>query len=770
MPPVHRSPRTTIVLAVALLLPLPALSGAGPEAGDPRTDWFRDAGYGVFVHFLPDDPETLARGTDFDVEALARQLESVGAGYLVLTLGQNSGFFNAPNPTYDRITGYGPGERTSSRDLPLDLHRVLEPRGIELMLYLPCQAPNRDRRAQKAFGLPEGPDDQPIDLEFARLWAEVIGEWSERYGDRVAGWWFDGGYEWVGFSEEIAQIYADAARQGNPHAILTFNPGIGLKRWTRAESYTAGELKDPFDVRPTSRWLEGSQWHALTYLGSQWSARDTRHPSERWAEWVRAVTDREGVATLDLGPNWDPEAGPIGSLADAQLAQVRAVRDALRGASASAGVGAVPDEVRRDFDLVPFYQKSLMVGALPVVGSDQLSDAALREAAWIVGHMLAGRDDILEAMADQGVRLAVMAWNEFTTDIPEHRALKPAVYWDRRARGLGATPEAPAVSGAEENLLGFPGDPYEAENILIHELAHAIHGMGMNRVDPTFDERLRAAYETAKDGGLWAGTYAVTDPSEYWAEGVQSWFDDNRENDSLHNHVNTRSELKEYDPALAALCAEVLGDGEWRYVKPAHREAEGRVHLAGYDPASAPRFRWREYPITDAPRVQIDTPRGSLTVELDAVRASITTRNFLRYVLEGFYSDGSFFRTVTAENQSDDEIRIAVVQAGADPEKEDEEYPPIPLERTRDTGLLHLDGTISMARLGPDTATQSFFICVGDQPELDFDGQRNPDGQGFAAFGRVVEGMDLVRAIHASPADGQQLDPPVPIQRAVRVR
>jgi cyclophilin family peptidyl-prolyl cis-trans isomerase len=429
----------------------------------------------------------------------------------------------------------------------------------------------------------------------------------------------------------------------------------------------------------------------------------------------------------------------------------------------------VSDALRREFDLAPFYQKNVMVGALPIVGSAGLSDPAMREAAWIVGHMLAGRDDVLDAMADQGVRLAVMAWDEFTTDIPEHSALEPAVYWDRRARGLGATPEAPAVSGAEENLLGFPGDPYAEENILVHELAHAIHAMGMNRVDPTFDERLQAAHAAARDGGLWAGTYAVTDPSEYWAEGVQSWFDDNRENDSLHNEVNTRAELKEYDPALAALCAEVFGDGGWRYVKPAERNAEGRAHLSGYDPATAPHFRWREYPIADAPRVQIDTPRGSLTVELDAVRAPATTKNFLRYVLEGFYSDGEFFRTVTAKNQPDDPVRIAVVQAGADPEREGEEYPPIALERTRDTGLRHLDGTISMARLGPDTAVHSFFICVGDQPELDFGGRRNPDGQGFAAFGRVVEGMELVRAIHSSPSEGQQLDPPIPIQRAVRV-
>jgi cyclophilin family peptidyl-prolyl cis-trans isomerase len=432
-------------------------------------------------------------------------------------------------------------------------------------------------------------------------------------------------------------------------------------------------------------------------------------------------------------------------------------------------VGPVTDQLRGEFGLAEFYQKSVMVGSLPIVGSAGVSDEALAEAAWIVERLLGERDDILDAMADQKVRLVVMAWDEFTTDVPEHAHLEPAVYWDRRARGLGATPEAPAVSCAEENLLAFPGDPYEQENILIHEFAHALHAMGLNQVDPSFEVRLRGAWMDAKERGLWRGTYAITNPAEYWAEGAQSWFDDNRENDALHNGVSTRVELEEYDPALASLCEEVFGDGDWRYLKPLQRGADGRTHLASLDPSTAPHFKWREYPLTDAPRVQMDTALGSITVELDAVKAPVTTANFLRYVLEGFYSDGEFFRTVTAANQPDDEIKIAVVQAEANPAREGESFEPIALERTSETGLRHLDGTISMARTDPESATHSFFICIGDQPELDYGGRRNLDGQGFAAFGRVVEGMELVREIHAMPADGQELDPPLSIQRAVRV-
>jgi len=115
-------------------------------------------------------------------------------------------------------------------------------------------------------------------------------------------------------------------------------------------------------------------------------------------------------------------------------------------------------------------------------------------------------------------------------------------------------------------------------------------------------------------------------------------------------------------------------------------------------------------------------------------------------------------------------VKIGVIQAGIDPGRVKEEFPSIKLERTRDTGLRHKDGTVSMGRDGPDTATSDFFICVGDQPELDFGGRRNPDGQGFAAFGRVVRGMEVVRKIQAGRADGQTLIPPVKILKVTRQR
>jgi peptidyl-prolyl cis-trans isomerase A (cyclophilin A) len=167
-------------------------------------------------------------------------------------------------------------------------------------------------------------------------------------------------------------------------------------------------------------------------------------------------------------------------------------------------------------------------------------------------------------------------------------------------------------------------------------------------------------------------------------------------------------------------------------------------------------------------RVVLQTEKGEIELELEPARAPATVANFLRYVDGGFYAGGVFHRTVKPDNQPQSPVKIEVIQGGGNPAKEGQGFPPIALERTNATGLKHKDGTVSMARDTPDTATSDFFICIGDQPELDFGGKRNPDGQGFGAFGRVVRGMEVVRAIQGSPAEGQRLTPPVRIQKATR--
>ena len=253
--------------------------------------------------------------------------------------------------------------------------------------------------------------------------------------------------------------------------------------------------------------------------------------------------------------------------------------------------GDLPPELD-DWRLAPCYTQCRMAGPLPVLATDSVHPVALDEALWLIHQMIGHRPDVLQAMADNRTRYVVMGCNEFTTDVPEHMDLYPRPWWDARARGLGATFTRPAVSCGEENLLGLDGDPYYQENILIHEFAHAVHQMGLVRTDPTFDGRLREAFAAAQAAGRWAGTYANTNHFEYWAEGVQSWFDTNRSNDAEHGPVDTRDELKAYDPQLAALCAEVFGDGPWRYEHPRKRlpDAPGTAHLKHFDHATARAF------------------------------------------------------------------------------------------------------------------------------------------------------------------------------------
>jgi peptidyl-prolyl cis-trans isomerase A (cyclophilin A) len=172
---------------------------------------------------------------------------------------------------------------------------------------------------------------------------------------------------------------------------------------------------------------------------------------------------------------------------------------------------------------------------------------------------------------------------------------------------------------------------------------------------------------------------------------------------------------------------------------------------------------------TGAPvQIVIETELGAIEIEIDRARAPVTAANFLHYVDGGLYDGGRFHRTVKLDNQPDNDVRIEVIQGGIDPARERDERAPIVLERTSRTGLRHRDGTVSMARAEPDTATSDFFICIGDQPSLDFGGARNPDGQGFAAFGRVISGMGVVRRIQAAPAEGQTLTPPVAIKSVRR--
>jgi len=248
-------------------------------------------------------------------------------------------------------------------------------------------------------------------------------------------------------------------------------------------------------------------------------------------------------------------------------------------------VGSVPQKLRDALRLDPFYAKYIDCGGLPVLSSAKVSDEGLVEATYLINHMLAQRDDIRKAMFKRKVRFVVMAPGEMTTDVPEQRDMKPKDYWDRRARGLGGR----VCSCGEENLLNLDGDRYRSENILIHEFSHTIHNFGLRSVDPKFDDRLKKTYEQAIADGLWKDTYAATNREEYWAEGVQDYFDCNSDvpRHGVHNDVNTREELSEYDPALFTLIDEVFRQNPWRYVRFDRRGKSVKVAPAGQSSAAA---------------------------------------------------------------------------------------------------------------------------------------------------------------------------------------
>lgn len=258
-------------------------------------------------------------------------------------------------------------------------------------------------------------------------------------------------------------------------------------------------------------------------------------------------------------------------------------------------VQSVPDDLRSELELEPLFEQFLPAAGYPILASTNVHPAALHEAAWIVTNLLAERSDIAEALVASKSRLIIMAHNEFTSDFANYRNIfqnneHPLKFWDRRARGFGGSETDPTCSCGEENLLHFDGDPYAKESILIHEFAHTIHLRALVNMDPTFDARLEKQYKAAMKAGLWEGKYAGTNSREYWAEGVQSWFDNNRPPDHDHNHVDTRVELIEYDPGLAELCRSVFGTTAFTYTLP--QERKDMPHLRDYDFDAAPSFAW----------------------------------------------------------------------------------------------------------------------------------------------------------------------------------
>jgi len=308
-----------IVVAAVFASPsLAAVTAASAAPPEHRAEWMRRARWGVMVHYLADwmwqreaEEKGLSREEGrklrsveawnemvdgFDVEALAGQLEAAGAGYLLLSIGQNSGYFAAPNATYDRIVGIQPSH-CSRRDLISDMADALAKRNIRLLVYLPSGAPAGDETARTALQWTNGPHPN---LEFRGHWEAVVRDWSQRWGKKVSGWWFDGCY-WPGVmyrgeAPNFATLAA-AARAGNPDSVVAFNPGVYNPVFPLSEhaDYIGGEVSDPLkDLVKEGRLddsrgrfdgkHDGVQLHVLTYLGETWGRPSKGREEARFNE------------------------------------------------------------------------------------------------------------------------------------------------------------------------------------------------------------------------------------------------------------------------------------------------------------------------------------------------------------------------------------------------------------------------------------------------------------------------------------------------------
>ena len=278
------------------------------------------------MHYLGEKPDLSAEDWNrridaFDVAGLARQLESVKAGYFFITLGQNSGHYLSPNRTYDRLVGISPS-KCSRRDLVADLYSELEPRGIKLMVYLPSGAPDQDAIAVQKLEWQRGPHRN---AGFQRKWEAVIQEWSMRWGAKVNGWWFDGCY-WPNAMYRSPEppnfsTFAAAARKGNPSGIVAFNRGVVLPIHSESpeEDYTAGEIDDPLTVKNAEFWRDGAQFHMLSFLGGTWSRGPARFSDGEVLEITKRLVESGGAVT------WDVPHDERGLIIEPFLGQLRTI-------------------------------------------------------------------------------------------------------------------------------------------------------------------------------------------------------------------------------------------------------------------------------------------------------------------------------------------------------------------------------------------------------------------------------------------------------------
>lgn len=283
-----------------------------------------------------------------------------------------------------------------------------------------------------------------------------------------------------------------------------------------------------------------------------------------WADHLKLLIDNKDFSLAEVKTAYlkrpEIENNPVLAMAEAFFSKFGkiVVSDSLLQDSVS-HVSVVPPA----FGFNSFYKKYLNASGLPIVGSEDISDDAFYKTREVILMMLKKVPSIKNKLIENNARIAIIGRNELTTDLPEYKELDKSM--NTRARGFGAMVTFPLTSCGEENVLCLSNDPYNGEDILIHEFAHTIHLLGISFIDHDFDHKLNNIYSQALNEGLWKNTYAISSPGEYLAEGIQSWFNVNKEvkvTDGIHNDVNTRNKLKLYDPRLYALISIYFSDDQ----------------------------------------------------------------------------------------------------------------------------------------------------------------------------------------------------------------
>ena len=272
------------------------------NAHNPNTDWFSLSGYGLFLPTLPSKEEFPIFLRDFDAKTLAEDIHKSGAGYAYFAVCQNNGPVNVPSETYLRATGAA--EWISGRDLVKELSDALSEYGIRLMLYVPSGAPQNDEAMAHTLGCRERDNGITNDWiatdEFIGNWCEFFTELSLRYSERISGWWVDGFYEWDGYTNEIAARYSSALKSGNPKAIVCFNGGAETYFYpSEYDDYLPGEWNRFDTMKCDGRWLNGVQWHEVSYLGERWDGGTLQFTAEEVAAHLREVNEKGGVISID---------------------------------------------------------------------------------------------------------------------------------------------------------------------------------------------------------------------------------------------------------------------------------------------------------------------------------------------------------------------------------------------------------------------------------------------------------------------------------------